>query len=240
MLGPELKELRFCGLGKHLEPKRNKSPISRGNHRRASMLSSGRLSGISILPIQHVLGSNSPTSQMDIPLSNIVGNLGYVDHFTLIICHDIVGEDRTWDFAPAVHLWDHFESFPSRLALSEGFVLAATSRSSVQTVEIRVVLQVVRTKNRQTVCDEVELTRRWKIRRLPLTSTISIEPIAIEKNMWKEWRWNSAKCPFQSGLTPFFAQAHPELDQFVDIQYSSAGDLVGYFRVLNERRAAGI
>lgn len=139
-----------------------------------------------------------------------------------------------------MHVWDYFESFSSRLVLDEGSVLSATSRPLVQTVEIRILLQVVRTRNRQTVCDEVELTRRWKIRRLPLASTVSIEPIAIEKNMWKEWYWNSATYPSQSGLAPFFAQAHPELDQFVDIQYSSPGDLVGYVRVQNERRAAGI
>ena len=90
------------------------------------------------------------------------------------------------------------------------------------------------------VCDEVELTRQWKIRRLPLTSTVSIEPIAVEKDMWKDSRWDSAICQLQSGLAYFFAQAYPELDQFVDIQYVSAGDLVAYFRQQNERRAAEI
>ena len=204
------------------------------------MLSSRCPSGILILSIQLVSGSNSPTFQLDVPLSNIVGNLSYVDHFSLIICIDIAGEDRTWDFLPAKRIWDHFESFPSRLVPGQGSIFAAASRPSVQTIEIRVVLQVVRTRNRDMVCDRVELTRQWKIRRLPLASTVSIEPIAFEKDMWKDSRWDSSIWQFQSGLASFFAQSYPELDQFVDIQYTYGGDLVAYLRQQNERRAAGI
>ena len=232
--------------------------------------------------MQLASGSNSPSFQLDDPLSNIVGNLSYVDHFELIICNDIASEDRTWDFSPAKRIWDHFESFPSRLVPGEGSIFAAASKPSVQTVKIRVVLQVVRTRNRDSVCETVELTRQWKIRRLPLASTVveevnnappaqrttsnqrgtkpkrvkgpcspitktirqfqgvSIEPIAFEKDMWKDTRWNSSTWQFQEELASFFAQENPELDQFVDIQYVFGGDLHAYFRVQNERRAAGI
>lgn len=184
--------------------------------------------------------SLTPTFQLDVPLSNIVGNLSYVDHLKLIICNDIASEDRTWDFSPAKRIWDYFESFPSRHVQGEGSIFAAASRPSVQTMEIRVVLQVIRTRNRDMVCDRVELTRQWKIRHLPLAPTVSIEPITFEKDMWKDSRWNSSTYQFQNGLASFFAQAYPELDQFVDIQYVFAGDLFDYLRAQNERRAAGI
>jgi hypothetical protein len=129
----------------------------------------------------------------------------------------IPDEDRTWDFAHAKRIWDHFESFPSRVAPGE------SSRPLFQTIDIRVMLEVAWTSGGHTHRPGVELIRRWKIRRLPLASTVSVEPIAIEKNMWKNLHLHASQFQLQSGLASFFVQAYPELDRFVDVQYGFPG-----------------
>jgi hypothetical protein len=176
--------------------------------------------------------------QLDVPLCSAVGNLSYVNHFVMIISEKVSGKDRTWDFSPAKRIWDYFESFPIRLTTSEGTDIVTAFKPLLQSIEIRVVLEVVWFYREKMVSSVVEVIRRWRIQRRPLVSTVYIEPVSIARGTRTDSHLRYSTQHLQSGLESLFSQTYPELDRFVDVQWSHHGDAADYLTIQHMRRSA--
>jgi hypothetical protein len=160
---------------------------------------------------------------LDIPISILTNKLNFIDHFTVKFGPRIPKEDRTLDFSPAKRIWNHFESLTSRQTPEGDPASVAGTQSPVQTIDIRVVLEVAWPTESSAAAPEVELIRRWKIQHRRPALVVCIEPVAVAEAMWEKLLFEQCVYEHQSGIAALFAQTFPELEPFVEVQYGGGG-----------------